>query len=145
MAAIPRKLLSALLASIAFACILGLLSVGMRGAYDFHMYVLIYAIYGTPGLLLIGIPVSFLLDYGLGKIHTANAGVRTALTTVGYAIAGFAGGTIYLIVITSGRALQSSFGEWLPLSLLGILAALLFACIDRRLLASSKTIKPPVG
>lgn len=143
--AIPRKLLSALLASIAFACILGLLSVIIRGAYDFHMYVLTYAIFGASGLLFVGIPASILLDYGLGKIRLANSMVRTALTTVGYAIAGFAGGFIYLNVITSGKALQSSFEEWLPLSLLGILAALLFVCIDRRLHAAFKTIKPPVG
>lgn len=143
--AIPRKLLSALLATIAFGCILGLLSVIIRGEYDFHMYVVIYAIYGAPGLLFVGIPISILLDYGLGKIRLANSIVRTALTTVGYAIGGLAGGTIYLTVITSGRALQSSFEEWLPLSLLGILAALLFVCIDRRLHAAFKTNKSPVG
>lgn len=121
-----RKLITTVLTIICFTLAASLIS--MNESYSFDFYILIYPIYATPLILLIGLPLSILLDYLLSRIQFPNHVLYLSTRILGYACAGVLGMNIYYVVMGAGEAILD-FKE-LVLTLFGVLAAILFVLID---------------
>ncbi|OMF03361.1 hypothetical protein BK129_21875 [Paenibacillus amylolyticus] len=122
-----RKLMTTVLTIICFTLAASLIS--MNETYSFDLYILIYPIYATPLILLIGLPLSILLDYLLSRIQFPNHVLYLSTRILGYACAGVLGMYIYYVVMGAGEAILD-FKETLVLTLFGVLAAILFVLID---------------
>lgn len=122
-----RKLMTTVLTIICFTLAASLIS--MNETYSFDFYILIYLIYATPLILLIGLPLSILLDYLLSRIQFPNHVLYLSTRILGYACAGVLGMYIYYVVMGAGEAILD-FKETLVLTLFGVLAAILFVLID---------------
>lgn len=122
-----RKLITTVLTIICFTLAASLIS--MNESYSFDFYILIYLIYATPLILLIGLPLSILLDYLLSRIQFVNHVLYLSTRILGYACAGVLGMYIYYVVMGAGEAILD-FKETLVLTLFGVLAAILFVLID---------------
>lgn len=122
-----RKLMTTVLTIICFTLAASLIS--MNESYSFDFYILIYPIYATPLILLIGLPLSILLDYLLSRIQFPNHVLYLSTRILGYACAGVLGMYIYYVVMGAGEAILD-FKETLVLTLFGVLAAILFVLID---------------
>ncbi|ETT29922.1 MULTISPECIES: hypothetical protein [Paenibacillus] len=122
-----RKLMTTVLTIICFTLAASLIS--MNETYSFDFYILIYPIYATPLILLIGLPLSILLDYLLSRIQFPNHVLYLSTRILGYACAGVLGMYIYYLVMGAGEAILD-FKETLVLTLFGVLAAILFVLID---------------
>lgn len=122
-----RKLMTTVLTIICFTLVPSLIS--MNETYSFDFYILIYPIYATPLILLIGLPLSILLDYLLSRIQFPNHVLYLSTRILGYACAGVLGMYIYYLVMGAGEAILD-FKETLVLTLFGVLAAILFVLID---------------
>ncbi|WP_180361842.1 hypothetical protein [Paenibacillus sp. BGI2013] len=122
-----RKLITTVLTIICFTLAASLIS--MNESYSFDFYILIYLIYATPLILLIGLPLSILLDYLLSRIQFPNHVLYLSTRILGYACAGVLGMYIYYVVMGAGEAILD-FKETLVLTLFGVLAAILFVLID---------------
>ncbi|MGN7413939.1 hypothetical protein [Paenibacillus sp. SAF-068] len=103
--------------------------ISMNESYSFDFYIIIYLVYATPLILLIGLPLSILLDDLLSRIQFVNHGLYLSARILGYACAGVLGMYIYYVVIGVGEAILD-FKETLVLTLFGVLAAILFVLID---------------
>ncbi|MGE6579366.1 hypothetical protein ACQKFM_31220 [Paenibacillus xylanexedens] len=103
--------------------------ISMNESYSFDFYILIYPIYATPLILLIGLPLSILLDYLLSQIQFVNHVLYLSTRIFSYACAGVLGMYIYYLVMGAGEAILD-FKETLVLTLFGVLAAILFVLID---------------
>lgn len=125
-----RKLTTTVLTIICFTLAASLIS--MNESYSFDLYILIYLIYATPLILLIGLPLSILLDYLLSQIQFVNHVLYLSTRILGYACAGVLGVYIYYLVMGAGEAILD-FKETLVLTLFGVLAAILFVLIDMEL------------
>ncbi|MEK3777549.1 hypothetical protein MHB85_23855 [Paenibacillus sp. FSL K6-4396] len=122
-----RKLITTVLTIIGFTLAASLIS--MNESYSFDFYILIYLVYATPLILLIGLPLSILLDYLLSRIQFPNHVLYLCTRILGYACAGVLGMFIYYLVMGEGEAILD-FKETLVLTLFGVLAAILFVLID---------------
>ncbi|MET3831176.1 putative membrane protein [Paenibacillus sp. DS2363] len=122
-----RKLITTVLTIICFTLAASLIS--MNESYSFDFYILIYLVYATPLILLIGLPLSILLDYLLSRIQFPNHVLYLSTRILGYACAGVLGMYIYYLVMGVGEAIWD-FKETLVLTLFGVLAAILFVLID---------------
>ncbi|MBT2282038.1 hypothetical protein J7E78_00490 [Paenibacillus polymyxa] len=122
-----RKLMTTVLTIICFTLAASLIS--MNESYSFDFYILIYLVYATPLILLIGLPLSILLDYLLSRIQFPNHVLYLSTRILGYACAGVLGMYIYYLVMGAGEAILD-FKETLVLTLFGVLAAILFVLID---------------
>ncbi len=122
-----RKLMTTVLTIICFTLAASLIS--MNETYSFYFYILIYPIYATPLILLIGLPLSILLDYLLSRIQFPNHVLYLSTRILGYACAGVLGMYIYYLVMGAGEAILD-FKETLVLTLFGVLAAILFVLIE---------------
>ncbi|MBD8839038.1 MULTISPECIES: hypothetical protein [unclassified Paenibacillus] len=125
-----RKLITTVLTIIGFTLAASLIS--MNESYSFDFYIVIYLVYATPLILLIGLPLSILLDYLLSRIQFPNHVLYLSTRILGYACAGVLGMYIYYLVMGAGEAILD-FKETLVLTLFGVLAAILFVLIDMRL------------
>ncbi|APO47240.1 hypothetical protein BS614_26445 [Paenibacillus xylanexedens] len=130
-----RKLMTTVLTIICFTLAASLIS--MNESYSFDFYILIYLVYATPLILLIGLPLSILLDYLLSRIQFPNHVLYLSTRILGYACAGVLGMYIYYLVMGAGEAILD-FKETLVLTLFGVLAAILFVLIDMGLEVLSK-------
>ncbi|MCW3791690.1 hypothetical protein OM416_08870 [Paenibacillus sp. LS1] len=124
---IRRKLMTTVLTIICFTLAASLIS--MNESYSFDFYIVIYLVYATPLILLIGLPLSILLDYLLSRIQFANHVLYLSTRILGYACAGVLGMCIYYVLMGTGEEILN-FKETLVLTLFGVLAAILFVLID---------------
>lgn len=122
-----RKLITTVLTIICFTLVASIIS--MNESYSFDFYILIYLVYATPLILLIGLPLSILLDYLLSRIQFVNHVLYLSTRILSYACAGVLGMFIYYVVMGAGEAILD-FKETLVLTLFGVLAAILFVLID---------------
>ncbi|WP_153028234.1 hypothetical protein [Paenibacillus amylolyticus] len=122
-----RKLITTVLTIICFTVAASIIS--MNESYSFDFYILIYPIYATPLILLIGLPLSILLDYLLSQIQFVNHVLYLRTRILSYACAGVLGMYIYYVVMGAGEAILD-LKETLVLTLFGVLAAILFVLID---------------
>ncbi|MFL0376028.1 hypothetical protein [Paenibacillus amylolyticus] len=122
-----RKLITTVLTIICFTLAASLIS--MNESYSFDFYILIYLVYATPLIVLIGLPLSILVDYLLSRIQFDNHVLYLSTRILGYACAGVLGMYIYYLVMGAGEAILD-FKETLVLTLFGVLAAILFVLID---------------
>ncbi|OMF12064.1 hypothetical protein BK131_18820 [Paenibacillus amylolyticus] len=122
-----RKLMTTVLTIICFTLAASLIS--MNESYSFDFYIVIYLVYATPLILLIGLPLSILLDYLLIRIQFANQVLYLSTRILGYACAGVIGMYIYYVLMGAGEEILN-FKETLVLTLFGVLAAILFVLID---------------
>ncbi|WP_405130656.1 hypothetical protein MHB43_24820 [Paenibacillus sp. FSL H8-0317] len=122
-----RKLITTVLTIICFTLAASLIS--MNESYSFDFYILIYLVYATPLIVLIGLPLSILLDYLLSRIQFDNHVLYLSTRILSYACAGVLGMYIYYLVMGAGEAILD-FKETLVLTLFGVLAAILFVLID---------------
>ncbi|MGV2881200.1 hypothetical protein [Paenibacillus taichungensis] len=124
---IGRKLLTTVLTIIIFTLIASIIS--MNESYSFDFYILVYLVYATPLITLIGLPLSLLLDYLLSRSRFANYVIYLSLRILGYACAGVLGMYIYYLLMGAGEEILN-FKETIVLTLFGVLAAILFVLID---------------
>ncbi|WP_145150058.1 hypothetical protein [Paenibacillus xylanexedens] len=124
---IGRKLMTTVLTIICFTLAASLIS--MNESYSFDFYIVIYLVYATPLILLIGLPLSILLDYLLSRIQFVNHVLYLSTRILGYACAGVLGMYIYYVLMGAGKEILK-FKETLVLTLFGVLAAILFVLID---------------
>ncbi|SEK74216.1 hypothetical protein [Paenibacillus sp. OK003] len=124
---IGRKLLTTVLTIISFTLIASIIS--MNQSYSFDFYTLVYLVYATPLITLIGLPLSLLVDYLLSRSRFGNYVIYLILRIVGYACAGVLGMYIYYLFMGAGHEIIN-FKESIVLTLLGVLAAILFLLID---------------
>ncbi|KAA8748038.1 hypothetical protein [Paenibacillus sp. UASWS1643] len=122
-----RKLITTVLTIICFTLAASLIS--MNESYSFDFYILIYLVYATPLILLIGLPLSILMDYLLSRIQFPNHVLYLSTRILSYACVGVLGMYIYYVVMGAGEAILD-FKETLVLTLFGVLAAILFVLID---------------
>ncbi|WP_336765143.1 hypothetical protein [Paenibacillus sp. USHLN196] len=122
-----RKLMTTLLTIICFTLAASIIS--MNESYSFDFYIVIYLVYATPLIVLIGLPLSILLDYLLSRIQFDNHVLYLSTRILSYACAGVLGMYIYYLVMGAGEAILD-FKETLVLTLFGVLAAILFVLID---------------
>ncbi|MCF7756671.1 hypothetical protein KQ941_19740 [Paenibacillus xylanexedens] len=122
-----RKLMTTVLTIICFTLAASLIS--MNESYSFDFYIVIYLVYATPMIVLIGLPLSILLDYLLSRIQFVNHGLYLSTRILSYACAGVLGMYIYYVVMGAGEAILD-IKETLVLTLFGVLAAILFVLID---------------
>ncbi|WP_458123704.1 hypothetical protein [Paenibacillus sp. Z3-2] len=122
-----RKLMTTVLTIICFTLAASILS--MNKSYSFDFYIVIYLVYATPLIVLIGLPLSILLDYLLSRIQFVNHVSYLSTRIVGYACAGVLGMYIYYLLMGAGEEILN-FKETLVLTLFGVLAAILFVLID---------------
>lgn len=122
-----RKLMTTLLTIICFTLAASIIS--MNESYSFDFYIVIYLVYATPLIVLIGLPLSILLDYLLSRIQFDNHVLYLSTRILSYACAGVLGMYIYYVVMGAGEAILD-FKETLVLTLFGVLAAILFVLID---------------
>ncbi|MEK4662978.1 hypothetical protein MHH93_13830 [Priestia sp. FSL H7-0729] len=122
-----RKLMTTGLTIICFTLAASLIS--MNESYNFDFYIIIYLVYATPLILLIGLPLSILLDYLLSRIQFPNHVLYLSTRILGYACAGVLGMYIYYVLMGAGEEILN-FKETLALTLFGVLAAILFVLID---------------
>lgn len=125
-----RKLITTVLTIIGFTLAASLIS--MNESYSFDFYILIYLVYATPLIVLIGLPLSILVDYLLSRIQFDNHVLYLSTRILSYACAGVLGMYIYYLVMGAGEAILD-FKETLVLTLFGVLAAVLFVLIDKGL------------
>lgn len=124
---IGRKLLTTVLTIIIFTLIASIIS--MNESYSFDFYILVYLIYATPLITLIGLPLSLLLDYLLSRIQFANYVLYLTTRILGYGCAGVLGMYIYYLLMGAGEEILN-FKETLILTLFGVMAAILFVLVD---------------
>ncbi|WP_440111709.1 hypothetical protein [Paenibacillus sp. QZ-Y1] len=124
---IGRKLLTTILTIICFTLAASILS--MNESYSFDFYIIAYLVYSTPLIVLIGLPLSLLLDYLLSRIPFVNHVLYLIVRILGYACAGVLGMYIYYLIMGAGEAILD-FRETLVLTLFGVMAAVLFVLID---------------
>ncbi|MGO4732422.1 hypothetical protein [Paenibacillus sp. 2KB_22] len=122
-----RKLITTVLTIICFTLAASLIS--MNESYSFDFYIIIYLVYATPLILLIGLPLSILLDYLLSRIQFVNHVLYLSTRILGYACAGVLGMYIYYVLMGAGEEILN-IKETLVLTLFGVLAAILFVLID---------------
>ncbi|WP_340014080.1 hypothetical protein [Paenibacillus sp. FSL K6-1318] len=122
-----RKLITTVLTIICFTLAASLIS--MNESYSFDVYILIYLVYAIPLILLIGLPLSILLDYLLSRIQFVTHVLYLSTRILGYACAGVLGMFIYYVLMGAREAILD-FKETLVLTLFGVLAAILFVLID---------------
>lgn len=122
-----RKLITTVLTIICFTLAASLIS--MNESYSFDFYIVIYLVYATPLIVLIGLPLSILVDYLLSRIQFDNHVLYLSTRILSYACAGVLGMYIYYVVMGAGEAILD-FKETLVLTLFGVLAAILFVLID---------------
>lgn len=125
-----RKLITTVLTIICFTLAASLIS--MNESYSFDFYIVIYLVYATPLIVLIGLPLSILVDYLLSRIQFDNHVLYLSTRILSYACAGVLGMYIYYVVMGAGEAILD-FKETLVLTLFGVLAAVLFVLIDKGL------------
>ncbi|MCP1422533.1 putative membrane protein [Paenibacillus xylanexedens] len=122
-----RKLITTVLTIICFTLVASIIS--MNQSYSFDFYILIYLVYATPLILLIGLPLSILLDYLLSQIQFVNHVLYLSTRILSYACAGVIGMYIYYVLMGAWKEILN-FKETLVLTLFGVLAAILFVLID---------------
>lgn len=122
-----RKLITTVLTIIGFTLAASLIS--MNESYSFDVYIVIYLVYATPLIVLIGLPLSILLDNLLSRIQFVNHALYLSMRILSYACAGVLGMYIYYVVMGAGEEILN-FKETLVLTLFGVLAAILFVLID---------------
>lgn len=122
-----RKLLTTVLTIICFTLAARLIS--MNESYSFDFYIIMYLVYATPLIVLIGLPLSILLDDLLRRIQFVNHMLYLSTRILGYACAGVLGMYIYYVLMGAGEEILN-FKETLVLTLLGVFAAILFVMID---------------
>ncbi len=122
-----RKLMTSVLTIICFTLAASIIS--MNESYSFDFYIVIYLVYATPLIVLIGLPLSILVDYLLSRIQFDNHVLYLSTRILSYACAGVLGMYIYYVVMGAGEAILD-FKETLVLTLFGVLAAILFVLID---------------
>ncbi|MEY8747079.1 hypothetical protein [Paenibacillus tundrae] len=123
---LARKLIVALLTSLSFAFIVSIPSVSdMEG---FRVYMIVFLLFGTPPILLIGIPSSILLDKWLAPVLKKNKVYFIGIHVIAYAMVGFLGTYVYLFALNIGKVIEVR--EVLFMTLYGIIAAVLFFFID---------------
>ncbi|WFR64981.1 hypothetical protein P9222_13735 [Paenibacillus amylolyticus] len=122
-----RKLMTTLLTIICFTLAASLIS--MNESYSFDFYIIIYLVYATPLILLIGLPLSILLDDLLRRIKLVNHVLYLSTRILGYACAGVLGMYIYYVLMGAGEEILN-FKEMSGMILFGVLAAILFVLID---------------
>ncbi|WP_338540406.1 hypothetical protein [Paenibacillus tundrae] len=123
---LTRKLLVALVTSLIFAFIVSIPSVNdMEG---FRVYMIVFLLFGTPPIFLIGIPSSILLDKWLAPIADKNKVYFIGIHVIAYAMVGFLGTYLYLFALNIGKVIEVR--EVLFMTLYGIIAAVLFFFID---------------
>ncbi|WP_339236759.1 hypothetical protein MKX40_23450 [Paenibacillus sp. FSL R5-0517] len=122
-----RKLLTTVLTIICFTLAASLIS--MNESYSFDFYIIMYLVYATPLIVLIGLPLSILLDDLLCRIQFVNHMLYLSTRILGYACAGVLGMYIYYVLMGAGEEILN-FKETLVLTLLGAFAAILFVMID---------------
>ncbi|WP_342570818.1 hypothetical protein MKY85_22675 [Paenibacillus sp. FSL R5-0749] len=122
-----RKLITTVLTIICFTLAASLIS--MNESYSFDFYIIIYLVYATLLILLIGLPLSILLDDLLLRIKFVNHVLYLSTRILGYACAGVLGMYIYYVVMGAGEEILN-FKETSGMTLFGILAAILFVLID---------------
>ncbi len=122
-----RKLLTSLLTVILFSLAASLLS--MSETYDFGFYIAVYPIYAAPLIFLIGLPLSIVVDFLLNKFRFTNYVLYLIVKLLSYACAGFVGMYIFYLVI-GARENIFNLKETFPLTLYGVLAAMIFVLID---------------
>ncbi|WP_145046839.1 hypothetical protein [Paenibacillus xylanexedens] len=123
---LTRKLLVALLTSLSFAFIVSIPSVNdMEG---FRVYMIVFLLFGTPPIFLIGIPSSILLDKWLAPVLKKNKAYFIGIHVIAYVMVGFLGTYLYLFALNIGKVIEVR--EVLFMTLYGIIAAVLFFFID---------------
>ncbi|WP_339256849.1 hypothetical protein MKZ12_22555 [Paenibacillus sp. FSL R5-0713] len=122
-----RKLMTTILTIICFTLAASLIS--MNESYSFDFYMIMYLVYATPLIVLIGLPLSILLDDLLRRIQFVNHMLYLSTRILGYACAGVLGMYIYYVLTGAGEEILN-FKETLVLTLLGAFAAILFVMID---------------
>ncbi|WP_145408212.1 hypothetical protein [Paenibacillus xylanexedens] len=123
---LTRKLLVALVTSLSFAFIVSIPSVNdMEG---FGVYMIVFLLFGTPPIFLIGIPSSILLDKWLAPVIKKNKAYFIGIHVIAYAMVGFLGTYLYLFTLNIGKVIEVR--EALSMTLYGIIAAVLFFLID---------------
>ena len=122
-----RKLMTTVLTIICFTLAASLIS--MNESYSFDFYMIMYLVYATPLIVLIGLPLSILLDDLLCRIQFVNHMLYLSTRILGYACAGVLGMYIYYVLMGAGEEILN-FKETLVLTLLGVFAAILFVMID---------------
>ncbi|WP_339306201.1 hypothetical protein [Paenibacillus sp. FSL R5-0519] len=122
-----RKLITTVLTIICFTLAASIIS--MNESYSFDFYIIMYLVYATPLIVLIGLPLSILLDDLLCRIQFVNHMLYLSTRILGYACAGVLGMYIYYVLMGAGEEILN-FKETLVLTLLSVFAAILFVMID---------------
>lgn len=122
-----RKLLTSLLTVILFSLAASLLS--MSETYGFGFYIAVYPIYAAPLIFLIGLPLSIVVDFLVNKIRFTNHVLYLIVKLLSYACAGFVGMYIFYLVI-GARENIFNLKETFPLTLFGVIAAMIFVLVD---------------
>lgn len=119
-----RKIAAALLATFLFSLIPSLTY--MNDSYNFSFYILIFFIYGAPGIFLIGLPFSIGIDLILKRVNLRNTVLAALFSILIYAAAGLLGSYIYWIVLTGELQSIHNYKHMFPLPWFGVVAAMLF-------------------
>jgi len=85
-----------------------------------------FLMYGTPAMIVIGIPFSYLIDILVAKFKFKYKSVFYMTRISLYAIAGFIGTWLLVIVLNRGKLNVSIFNEYFPFAISGIVAALVY-------------------
>nr|WP_154896138.1 hypothetical protein [Paenibacillus xylanexedens] len=133
-----RKLLTSLLTIIMFSLAASLVS--MSDTYGFGFYIAVYPIYAAPLILLIGLPLSILVDFLVNKIRITNHVLYLIIKLMSYACAGFVGMYIFCLIMGAGIDILM-YEETIILTLFGVFAAMIFVLVDLGLEALFKARK----
>lgn len=85
-----------------------------------------FLMYGTPAMIVIGIPFSYLIDIMVTKLKFNNKSVFYMTRISLYAIAGFIGTWLLVVVLNRGKLNISIFNEYFTFAISGIVAALVY-------------------
>lgn len=90
-----RKLITTVLTIICLTLAASLIS--MNESYSFDFYIVIYLVYASPLIVLIGLPLSILLDYLLSRIQFVTHVLYLSTRILSSACAGVLGMYIYYV------------------------------------------------
>ncbi len=124
-AVIISRMVVSLITSIIFSIIASIIV--MNTSYGFISYFIAFLIYGTPPILIIGLPYSLLIEVLLTRFKIKNKLLHLIRLIFLYAGGGFAGALLYIYILAAGD--PRKYKDLLPLSIFGVLAALLYLII----------------
>ncbi|TKI56350.1 hypothetical protein E8L90_13250 [Brevibacillus antibioticus] len=127
-----RKILIALVSSVIFCLSLAFLNYTPENDrepnvhyFSFASLVMIYLLYATPVYLLLGVPISLVIDIVKRKIRISNSIFKYVFEVVVYLISGILAIFLTLIVLSGGKILLD-ITDARRLFQLGAIASLLY-------------------